>query len=691
MHPQIQVPKSGSCPLCGMSLEPKIPTDEEDRELQQMVRRLWIGIVLTLPIILLVILETFQKGFLHSVLSFRVFGIIQLILATPVVFWCGSYFFVRGVKSLNMFTLIALGVGVAYLYSLIGALFPNLFPPSFRDPSGWINLYFEAATIITLLVTLGQVFELKARAKTSSSIKALLNLSPKKATIIGEDGSEKSIPLNEVKRGDRLRVRPGDKIPVDGEILEGNSVVNESMLTGESLPVEKAPGDKVIGATLNGTGSFILRAEKVGNETVLARIIQMVSEAQSSRAPIQKLVDRVTAYFVPAVVGAALLTFFIWWWIGPNPSLSYAIINAVSVLIIACPCALGLATPMSIMVGVGKGATVGVLIKNGEALELMAKVDTLAFDKTGTLTEGKVVLNEVYSLKQGQEEALLQLSASLEVLSEHPLSQAVVAKAKERGLPLKKAANFQSITGKGVTGLVDQKRIAIGNQKLMADEKIALTDLSQRVDNYHKEGQTVLYVAVDGQAAGLLAASDQIKESTPEAISLLHQARLKLVMLTGDNLTTAKAIGQKLGIDRIEAEVLPQDKNRIVKELQEEKHIVAMAGDGINDAPALASADVGIAMGTGTDVAMESAGITLIKGDLRGIARARNLSIATVHNIRQNLLWAYIYNIIGIPIAAGVLYPFFGLLLSPIISSAAMAFSSVSVVWNALRLRKLNL
>ncbi len=695
MHPQIQEPNPGSCPLCGMTLETP-GGEEEDVELKKMTKRFWIGVILTLPILVLVMLETFRKDIIESYLSFQMYALIQAILATPVVLWCGFFFFERGLKGiaalrLNMFSLIALGVGAAYIYSLIGAFFPSIFPSSFRAGGKWIGLYFEAATVITLLVILGQILELKARAKTNSAIKELLNLAPKMATLVLENGLEKTIPLEEVKKGDILRVRPGEKIPVDGIVTEGKSVIDESMITGESIPVEKDKGDKVTGATLNGTGSFLMKAEKVGSETLLARIIHMVSEAQSSRAPIQKLVDKVTSYFVPAIVLIAVITFFVWWSVGPSPSFAYAIINAVSVLIIACPCALGLATPMSIMVGVGKGATMGILIKNAEALELMAKVDTVVVDKTGTLTEGKIHLNHIFSLEVGQEDTLLQLSASLESLSEHPLSLAIVSKAKEKKLPLLKADNFQSVTGKGIIGTIAGKKIAIGNQKLMADLNIPLESLSEKAESYRQDGQTVLYLAIEGKAAGLLAASDVIKESTPEAIRMLHKEKIHLVMLTGDNHTTAQAIGEKLEIDKIESEVLPQDKNRIVKELQSQDHIVAMAGDGINDAPALAAANVGIAMGTGTDVAMESAGVTLIKGDLRGIARARNLSIATVRNIRQNLGWAYVYNILGVPIAAGVLYPFFGLLLSPIIASAAMAFSSVSVVWNALRLRRVKM
>lgn len=670
MHPKIQKSSPGACPICGMSLEPKGGVEEENVELKQMQRRLWISLILTLPIILLSAFEMYPK--------------IQAFLATPVVLWSGFFFFQRGLqRKLNMFSLISLGVGIAYLYSLAATFSPFIFP---APPS----LYFEAATVITVLVIVGQVLELRARAKTSSAIRQLLNLAPKMATLV-QEGAEKLVPLEEVKQGDILRVKPGEKVPVDGTVLEGKSVIDESMITGESMPVEKGQGDKVTGATLNGTGSFLMRAEKVGSEMLLSRIIHMVSEAQSSRAPIQKLVDTVTAYFVPAVVVVSVITFFVWWWIGPSPSIGYAIINAVAVLIIACPCALGLATPMAIMVGVGKGATAGILIRNAEALELMAKVNTVVVDKTGTLTEGKIHLNQIYALEKGQEEALLQLSASLESQSEHPLSSAVVAKAKEKDLALLKVEQFESITGKGVVGSVQGKKVALGNQKLMLDQKIAIDALAHKAEAFRQDGQTVLYLAIDGKATGLLAASDTIKESTPEAIQLLHEKKIELVMLTGDNRQTAEAIGQKLKLDQIEAEVLPQDKNRIVTQLQKQGKIVAMAGDGINDAPALAAANVGIAMGTGTDVAMESASITLIKGDLRGIARARTLSLATVSNIRQNLLFAYIYNILGIPIAAGLLYPFFGLLLSPIIASAAMALSSVSVVWNALRLRRLRL
>lgn len=666
MHPEIVRPVPGNCPICGMALEPKIPTSEENVELKAMTRRFWIGVILTLPI-----LGGVSAG-------------LQAVLATPVVFWCGGPFFSRGWKSvvtrkLNMFTLISLGVGAAYFYSLAVVLFPSLFPP---NQSG---VYFEAASVITVLVLLGQVLELRAREKTSHAIRALMDLAPKMATIVVE-GQEKAIPLEEVKKGDMLRVHPGEKVPVDGMITEGSSTIDESMVTGESIPVEKTSGDKVTGATLNGTGSFIMTAERVGSETLLARIVHMVSEAQSSKAPIQKLADTVSGYFVPAVVIVAIMTFIVWGFFVPESSFTKGLINAVAVLIIACPCALGLATPMSIMVGVGRGAKAGILIKNAETLETMAKVDTIVVDKTGTLTEGKIELHHIYSLEP--EQKVLQWAASLEALSEHPLSLAIVDAAKKRGLPLLKVEEFLSVTGKGVRGKIEGVAIAIGNEKMMEDLKVSIESLASQVDGFRREGQTVLYVAMQGKAAGLLAASDVVKESTSEAIEMLHQENIRIILLTGDNARTAQAIGTPLRIDDIRAEVLPEDKGKIVKELQDKGHIVAMAGDGINDAPALAQADVGIAMGTGTDVAIESAGITLIKGDLRGIARARNLSIATLRNIRQNLVFAFIYNLLGVPIAAGILYPFFGVLLSPIIASAAMSLSSVSVIVNSLRLNR---
>ncbi len=680
MHPQIVQDTPGNCPICGMRLEPKVGSleKEEDGELRKMTQRFWVGVILTIPVVVLAM--------------FNSFPIIQMMLATPVILWSGFPFFERGWKSiitfnLNMFTLISLGIGAAYFYSLVAVIFPSVFPPSFRMRGDQVDPYFEATTVITVLVLLGQILELRARAKTSSAIRALLNLSPKMALLV-KDGKEQTIPLEDVQKGDKLRVRPGEKIPVDGLVIEGESVVDESMISGESIPVEKIPGNNVIGATLNGTGSFIMQAERVGNETMLARIVHMVSEAQTSRAPIQKLADTVAGYFVPVVVFIAILTFFVWGFFGPPPSFAHGLINAVAVLIIACPCALGLATPMSIMVGVGKGAISGILIKNAEALETMAKVDTVVVDKTGTLTEGKIHLNHIFAIDKKEEDTLLQLAASLESLSEHPLSLAVISKAKEKGLPMLKVEHFQSLTGKGIIGDIDNNKIAVGNQKLMSDLGISFGQLSEKADFFRNEGQTSLYIAMNGRAVGLLAASDVVKDSTREAIRLLHKEKVRIVMLTGDNLITAKAIGKSLEIDEIQAEVLPQDKNRIVKEFQNKGYIVAMAGDGINDAPALAQANVGIAMGTGSDVAIESAGVTLVKGDLRGIARARKLSIATLSNIRQNLVFAFIYNVLGVPIAAGVLYPFFGVLLSPIIASAAMAFSSVSVVWNALRLNK---
>lgn len=686
MHPQIIQSHPGSCPLCGMNLELKIPIDEENIELKKMLKRFIISALLTIPILLLTMLETFKKEMISSFFSFQIYASLQLIFATLIVFGCGFFCFERAIKSLahfklNMFTLISLGVSAAFIYSFIATFFPSLFP---RQEDGWVGLYYEAASVIVTLVILGQVLELKARSKTSTAMKELLNLSPKMATLVLADKTEKTIPLEEVSKGNILRVRPGEKVPVDGVIVEGNSLIDESMITGESIPIEKKTSDKVTGGTLNGSGSFLMKAEKVGSETLIAQIIHMVSAAQSSKAPVQKLADKVTAYFVPIVVIIACATFLIWFSLA---SFSFALINAVSVLIIACPCALGLATPVSVMVGIGRGATMGILIKNAEAIEMMAKVDTVIFDKTGTLTEGKVHLNHIYSLKPENEEILLQLSASLEALSEHPLSQAIVVKAKEKNLALYTVENFHSTTGKGVSGLVAGHMIFVGNKSFLKEHNISYDHLSDKADFYQKQAQTVLYMAIDGVAAGLLACSDVVKNTTSEAIAMLHKEKIDLVMLTGDNLVTANMIGKKLNIDKIEAEVLPQDKNRIVKQFQSQGHIVAMAGDGINDAPALAAADVGIAMGSGTDVAMESASITLVKGDLRGIAKAYSLSYATLRNIHQNLIWAYIYNILGIPIAAGILYPFFGLVLSPIMASLAMVLSSLSVVGNALRLR----
>jgi Cu+-exporting ATPase len=621
---------------------------------------------------------------------------IELLLATPVVLWAGKPFFERGwasivSRNLNMFTLIAIGTGVAYLYSVVATLAPGIFPVAFRGMHGEVAVYFEAAAVIITLVLLGQVLELRARSQTSNAIKALLGLAPKMARRIDAEGRESDVPLDQVQPGDRLRVRPGEKIPVDGVVLEGRSTVDESMITGEPIPVEKATGDPVTGATVNGTGGFVMRAERVGGDTLLAQIVQMVSEAQRSRAPIQRLADVVAGYFVPAVVATAVLTFVVWSLFGPAPAMAYAVINAVAVLIIACPCALGLATPMSIMVGTGRGATAGVLVKNAEALEVMERVDTLVVDKTGTLTEGKPRLSHVVAGEEFDDDTVLRLAASLERGSEHPLAAAIVAGAEDRGLALAEAADFESITGMGVIGTVEGRQVALGNSKLMERQGVAVEPLTARADELRGQGETVMFVAVDGRSAGLVAVADPIKETTPEAIRLLHEDGVAIVMLTGDNRRTAEAVARELGIDRVAADVLPDQKSVIVKRLQDEGHVVAMAGDGINDAPALAQAQVGIAMGTGTDVAMESAGVTLVKGDLRGVARARRLSRATMRNIRQNLFFAFIYNSLGVPVAAGILYPFFGVLLSPIIAAAAMSLSSVSVIGNALRLRQVRL
>lgn len=683
MHPQIVQSRPGSCPICGMALESKVFTaeQEENIELKEMTRRFWVGVFLTLPILI-------------SIMVWPLFSLtVQAVLATPVVLWGGWPFFRRGWDSiihrnLNMFTLISIGVGAAYFYSLTATFWPSIFPSSFQSANHEIPVYFEAASAITVLVLLGQVLELRARDRTSYAIRSLLNLAPKTARLILGDKSEKDIPLEKVEKEDVLRVRPGEKVPVDGVVLEGSSSLNESMITGEPFPVLKKTGDKVTGATLNGSGSFIMRAEKVGSETLLSRIIQMVSEAQRSRAPIQKLADLVSSYFVPIVVAVAALTFVIWNLIGPSPAFAHALINAIAVLIIACPCALGLATPMSIMAGVGQGAKAGILIKNAEALEMLAKVDTVVVDKTGTLTEGKPSLTTLLSFGEKSEDELLQLVASLEIASEHPLGIPIVARAREKGLSLLPVVDFKSMSGMGIVGKINGKTVAIGNQKLLSDLYIDVGDALEKTESLHQLGETVLYFAIDGKLAGVVAVSDVIKASTKEAIEMLHKKGIRIVMLTGDNKATARVVGKELNIDEIEAEVLPEDKNRIIKRLQAEGRIVAMAGDGINDAPALAQADVGIAMGTGTDIAIESAGITLVKGDLRGIARAIHLSRATMRNIKQNLWFAFIYNSLGVPIAAGVLYPVFGLLLSPIIASAAMTLSSVSVIMNSLRLNK---
>jgi Cu+-exporting ATPase len=697
MHPEIIRDEPGSCPICGMALEPiTVTLEEENKELSEMTRRFWVSLVLSLPILFLTMSEMIPGQPVQNAFSMRALNWIQLVLATPVVLWGGWPFFERGWASiinrhLNMFTLIAIGTGTAYVYSVVATLVPGIFPDSFRGHGGEVAVYFEAAAVIVTLVLLGQVLELRARSQTSSAIKALLGLTPKSAIILREDGTEEEISLDKIKPGDRLRVRPGEKVPIDGVIIEGESFIDESMVTGEPVPVEKKKGDSVIGGTINGTGGFIMKAERVGSDTLLARIVQMVSEAQRSRAPIQRLADVVSSYFVPAVIIIAMLTFIVWSLVGPEPRLAHAIINAVAVLIIACPCALGLATPMSIMVGTGRGATAGVLIKNAEALEVMEKIDTIVVDKTGTLTEGKPRLTRIEPISGLDESELLQLAASVERGSEHPLAVAIVAAAKERNLKLFDAQGFQSITGKGVIGKVNGRVIAVGNSRLLEQLQIDASKLQEKAEAWRKDGETVMFVAIDDKPAGLLAVSDPIKETTPEAIESLHKEGIRIVMLTGDNKTTAEAVARKLRIDEVEANVLPEQKGEVVKRLQSQGRNVAMAGDGINDAPALALAQVGIAMGTGTDVAIESAGITLVKGDLRGIVRARRLSRATMHNIRQNLFFAFIYNTLGVPIAAGLLYPVFGLLLSPMIAAAAMTFSSVSVIANALRLSKINL
>jgi Cu+-exporting ATPase len=694
MHPEVVRPEPGSCPICGMALEPRTVTLEEEAnlELLDMTRRFWISLALTAPVFLLAMSEMIPGQPVQHALPGRLLTWIQLALATVVVLWGGWPFFERGWQSmvhrrLNMFTLIAIGTGTAYTYSVVAAFLPSLFPDSFRM-HGQVAVYFEAAAVITTLVLLGQVLELRARSKTSSAIKALLGLAPKTARMVLDDGTEKDTPLDHVQRGDRLRVRPGEKVPVDGIVLDGTSSVDESMVTGEPIPVEKAAGDRVTGGTVNGTGSFVMRAERVGSDTLLAHIVRMVGEAQRSRAPIQRLADVVSAYFVPAVVAVAVITFVVWALAGPEPRLAHALVNAVAVLIIACPCALGLATPMSIMVGTGRGAQAGVLIRNAEALENLEKVDTLVVDKTGTLTEGKPrVIAVKNSAGWGQGE-LLRLAASLERASEHPLAAAIVRSAEEKGLVLSEVTDFRSFTGQGVGGSVEGRAVMLGNPGLLENAGIHLGAVVEQADEDRHAGRTVVFVAVDRQPAGLLVLADPIKPSTPEAIQMLHSERIRIVMLTGDNRRSAQAVARELGIDEVNGEVLPAQKGEIVRQLQAEGRVVAMAGDGINDAPALAQADVGIAMGTGTDVAMESAGITLVKGDLRGIARARQLSRATMRNIRQNLFFAMVYNTVGVPIAAGVLYPLFGLLLSPMIAAAAMTFSSVSVITNALRLRK---
>ncbi|MFC7738542.1 heavy metal translocating P-type ATPase [Roseomonas sp. GCM10028921] len=698
MHPEIRQQGPGSCPICGMALEPLEVTAEAapNHELADMTRRFWIGLALTIPVVILEMGAHLPGLNLHNLVPPRTSVWIQFLLGTPVVLWAGWPFFVRGWqsvvnRSLNMFSLIALGTGAAYLYSLVATFAPGIFPEGFWGMDGTVAVYFEAAAVITVLVLLGQVLELRARDATGGAIRALLNMAPRTARRIRPDGSDEEIPLADVQVGDRLRVRPGESVPVDGEMLEGSGAVDESMVTGESLPVEKAPGSKVIGATVNGTGSLVMRADRVGSDTMLSRIVAMVAEAQRSRAPIQRMADTVSGYFVPAVIAVAAVAFIAWAVWGPSPALSYALIAAVSVLIIACPCALGLATPMSIMVGVGKGAGAGVLITSAEALERMERVDTLVVDKTGTLTEGKPKVVAVVPAPSLTEAEVLPLAASLERSSEHPLAAAIVATARERGVAFGEPADFASITGKGVTGTVDGRRVALGNARMMQELGVNLGNLVTRADELRREGGTALFLAVDGRPGGVIAVADPVKPTTPAALASLRAEGIHIVMLTGDNRTMAEAVARRLGIDEFQGDVLPEDKHRIVRELRAKGKVVAMAGDGVNDAPALAEADVGVAMGTGTDVAMQSAGVTLVKGDLAGIARARTLSRAVMRNIRQNLFFAFAYNVLGIPVAAGVLYPFLGILLSPIVAALAMALSSVSVIANSLRLRAVRL
>jgi Cu+-exporting ATPase len=697
MHPEVRDVRASPCPLCGMALEPEgVVTGEEDTaELDDMTRRFWISAAFTLPLLVWTMGEMLPVvgPALHGTLSPAAAAWLQLVLATPVVLWGGWPFLVRGVQSvrtgnLNMFTLIGLGVSVAYVYSVIATLAPGLFPDAFRGPGGTVAVYFEAAAVITTLVLLGQVLELKARSRTSGAIRELLELAPATARRLRDDGSEEEISLDELAAGDRLRVKPGEKIPVDGEVADGHSSVDESMITGEPVPVEKATGDDVTGGTVNGSGSFVMTVSRVGEDTLLSRIVHMVAEAQRSRAPIQRLADVVAAWFVPAVMLISAITFVVWALFGPEPAMTTALVNAVAVLIIACPCALGLATPMSIMVGTGKGAQLGVLIRDAESLETMEKVDVVVVDKTGTLTEGRPVLQAVETAGDTDERTLLGLAAAVEAASEHPLADAIVAGARDRDIRLAEARDFDAVTGQGVIAMVDERRVAVGNRKLMAAEDAEDETLAERAETLRGEGQTVMFVAIDGRAAGLIGVADPIKDTTGEAIERLHRAGVEVMMLTGDSERTARAVAERIGIDTVHADVSPEDKHRIVRELQGRGRVVAMAGDGINDAPALAQADVGIAMGTGADVAMESAGITLMRGDLRGVAQARELSHATMGNIRQNLFLAFVYNSLGVPVAAGVLYPWLGLLLSPMVAAAAMSLSSVSVIGNALRLRR---
>ena len=692
MHPEIRQEGPGSCPICGMALEPLLATADAgpNPELVDFTRRFWFGLVLTLPVVALEMGSHLVD--LHGVIAPQTSNWIQFALATPVVLWSGLPFFERGIASvrtghLNMFTLIAMGTGVAYVYSVIATIFPGLFPDAFRQHGGSVAVYFEAAAVITILVLVGQILELRAREQTSGAIRALLDLAPKTARRVKEDGTDEDIAIDLISVGDQLRVRPGEKVPVDGTLTEGHVSVDESMVTGESMPVTKEPGSKVIGGTLNASGSFIMTAEKVGRDTMLARIVQMVADAQRSRAPIQRLADQVSGWFVPLVVLVAVIAFSAWAMWGPEPRLAYGLVAAVAVLIIACPCALGLATPMSIMVGVGRGAQAGVLIKNAEALERLEKVDTLVIDKTGTLTEGKPAVTAIIAAEGFEEAEILRLAASVEQASEHPLAAAIVSAAKQRGIPLARVMGFDSPTGKGAIGMVERKRLVLGNARFLSELKIDSSALAHDAEVLRQDGATAIFVAVNGKLAGAIAIADPVKQTTPAALEALRAMGIRIVMLTGDNRTTAAAIARKLGIADVEADVLPDQKADVVAKFRKAGGIVAMAGDGVNDAPALAAADVGIAMGTGTDVAMESAGITLLKGDLMGIVRARNLSAATMSNIRQNLFFAFLYNAAGVPIAAGILYPVFGLLLSPMIAAAAMALSSVSVVGNALRLR----
>jgi Cu+-exporting ATPase len=696
MHPQIRQLGPGNCPICGMTLEPILVTAETgpSPELVDMMRRFWIGLALTAPVFALEMGGHFFD--LHQFILPQISNWIQFVLATPVVLWAGWPFFARAgqslvTRNLNMFTLIAMGTGVSWVYSVVATLAPSIFPPAFRNMDGSVAIYFEAAAVITVLVLLGQVLELRAREQTGGAIRALLDLAPKTARRIKADGSDEDVPLESVVVGDRLRVRPGEKVPVDGELLEGRSSVDESMVTGESMPVTKNVGDKLIGGTLNQTGSFIMRADKVGRDTMLSRIVEMVVAAQRSRAPIQRLADQVSGWFVPAVIGAAILAFIAWAAWGPEPRMTYGLVAAVSVLIIACPCALGLATPMSIMVGVGRGAQSGVLIKNAEALERFERIDTLVVDKTGTLTEGKPRVTAIRPIAGITESDLLRLSASLERASEHPLATAIVQSALERKLELGEATDFNSPIGKGVTGKVDGQSLVIGNRRFLHEIGIDASALDDEAERLREEGATAIFVAIDGAIAGVLGIADPVKATTPDALQGLRDDGVTVVMLTGDNWTTARAVAKRLGINEVEAEILPEDKSKVVSRLREAGRIVAMAGDGVNDAPALAAADIGIAMGTGTDVAIESAGVTLLKGDLQGIVRGRRLSAATMGNIRENLFFAFFYNAAGVPVAAGALYPFFGLLLSPTIAAAAMALSSVSVIANSLRLRRASL